>query len=289
MTMQNIIISTDSVADIPEYLRNKYQISMMYYYVTTEYARFQDIMEMDADSLLDYIDTHKHIPVSGCASPEEYRKYFEKLLEEKPEGIIHLSMASASSGGYAAASEAAEDLDQVYVVDTEAISASIALLALYAVDLAKRGCPLKVILSAIEKKKKEVSCAFVLKDTEFLVRAGKLGNTWGKLVRMLSLHPVFVMKKGKIHLVRMFFGNERRYVKGYINYILRKSEEIDPSLLFVTMTGCSDELKEWIYQEAKKKVKWDEIIFQPTCASVSCNCGSGSFGLIFSKKTGLQR
>lgn len=282
--MKKIIVSTDCVADLPEQLRKKMDIHTMHYYIKVAGARFMDGFEMDSASLLRYIDTHEDFPKSSCASVEEYREYFCRLREEPCEGIVHISMGRYSSDGYDTAKKAAEDMQEVTVVDSGALSSSMAILALYAADLARRGCPLGVLKKALERKKEKLSTSFVVRDTKHMVWGGKINERVGMLLERLRLHPFCGMRGSRICLVGFFLGNERSYGRRYINCVLGNPDTIDPSLLFITTAGCTEEMKQWLEQEARKRVAWEKILFQEASATVSCNCGPGTFGLLFSRR-----
>ncbi|MDO5145694.1 MAG: DegV family protein [Eubacteriales bacterium] len=282
--MNKVIISTDCVADLPEEARKRLHIPVMHYYISTRKARFQDMFEMDSGALIDYIEAHEDFPRSSSASAEEYREYFLKLQKSAPAGIIHISMAKNSSEGFQNATEAARGMEQVYVVDSGVLSSSVAILVLYAADLSRRGCPLPVLLEAIEKKKKKLSSSFVVRDVEYMIRGGKMNEKIGDIVKGLRLQPLFMLKDSKIILQDFFLGGEKYYARSYINYILRRQSTIDPSVLFITTAGCTEAFQNWLCEEAKKKVKWDRIILQPASATISCNCGPGSFGFLFARK-----
>ena len=44
------------------------------------------------------------------------------------------------------------------------------------------------------------------------------------------------------------------------------------------------EMQQMILEEAQKHIQWKHIFVESASATVSCNCGSGSFGLLFFRK-----
>lgn len=282
--MKKVIISTDCVADFPSDIRKKMEIPVMPYFISTERARYLDVYEMDSEVLLQYIDYHDAPPKTSCPSEEEYRNFFEKLQRESPAGIIHIGMAKNMTGAYRHAKLASMDMENVHVVDSGAISGAIAILVLYAADMARRGCSTLEILDAIEKKKKKLVSSFVVRDLDFMIRGGKMDEKTGKLAKFFHLQPVFRVESSRLVLKDYFLGGEKHYAKNYINYILRNHETIDPAILFITTTGCTGEFKQWLYDEASRKIKWDKIIMQTNCAAISCNWGPGAFGFLFARK-----
>ena len=83
MTGDEVLVSTDCVCDLPKELREKYQIPIMYYYIRTKEARFQDTKEITSEELIEYIEEDKKTANSKSASIEEYEEFAQKLEEEK--------------------------------------------------------------------------------------------------------------------------------------------------------------------------------------------------------------
>ena len=53
--VNKVVVSTDCVCDLPQELVDKYSIPIMYYYMQVGEARFQDINEINSDSVLEYL------------------------------------------------------------------------------------------------------------------------------------------------------------------------------------------------------------------------------------------
>ncbi len=75
-------------------------------------------------------------------------------------------------------------------------------------------------------------------------------------------------------------GAGRRYVKK----LFHTEKEIDTSVIFLTYAGCTVRQIEEITEEVKKYAAFDRVILQKASATVSSNCGVGTFGLMFARK-----
>ena len=105
---RSLMITTDSVCDLPESLKNEFGISVCPYYVRTDQGRFLDELELEADELLSHMSNGKN----GFSLPpevEDYEKFFAERLTEA-QNIIHITMAKHTSQGYYNALEAANPL-----------------------------------------------------------------------------------------------------------------------------------------------------------------------------------
>lgn len=60
--------------------------------------------------------------------------------------------------------------------------------------------------------------------------------------------------------------------------------EVDKKLLFITYAGLTNEELKEIEEQVKRKIAFEDIIYQKASPAISTNCGPGSFGLLFMLK-----
>lgn len=282
MTENKVLVSTDCVSDLTKELQEKYEIPVMYYYVRTEEARFQDTNEMTSDDLIEYIELDGKKAYSGCASAEEYKEYFENLKNRTGcSVIIHICMAKDVSDAFDTAGDAAKSVGQVYVVDSGHLSGGMGIMVLAAADMARRGASCEIILKELERMKRKISSSFIVDSTDYLYRNGRINKNVAALCKALSLHPILKLKDSKMMPAGICMGNQKRLARVYIRWALRKKEKIVPDIVFLITAGCSYEFQQFLKKEIEKRVKWKKIIVNTASATISCNCGSGAFGVLF--------
>lgn len=285
MTEENVLISTDCVSDLTLEQKERYQIPVMHYYIHTEEARFQDTTEMTSDDLIEYIELDGKHAYSNCASVEEYRDFFEKLRKRTSAPIIHICMARYVSDAYDTASQAAADMEGIYVVDSGHLSGGMGLMVLAAADMAECGAVCEVILKELEELRERVSTSFIVDSTECLYRNGKIGRRIAFLCDFFSLHPVLKLKNSRMCVAGIFPGSQRHLVaKYYINKTLLKSGEVERGMAFLITAGCAYEFQQYLKEEIESRKEWDRLVLNEASATISCNCGSGAFGLLFVKR-----
>ncbi len=108
-TKMRILISTDSVCDIPEYLTKKFQIAVMPYRVITEGGEFLDGVEAETEGILSYIGVRGKQARSKSPEVADYEDFFAEQLT-KAQYVIHITMAQNASQGYANALELVQNL-----------------------------------------------------------------------------------------------------------------------------------------------------------------------------------
>ena len=276
-----VVITTESVADIPLELLEKYHIKVIPHLVNTENGIFQDGIEIDSSGLLSYMeDVNK--PVDTMAPNVAYHQSFFAKQLEHANNVIHISISSVmENSGYHIAAEACKSFDNVFVIDSGHLSSGQGLLVIEAARLAEAGYGASEIVEKILAARKRVHTSFVVNTLDYLARAGQIGKRAADVVNALMIHPVLCMKKGKLSLGGFYFGTRDDLCRKYVLSCLNTINKIDTRMLFVTYVGLNNKEKEMIAEEIGKKISFEKIYFHEASSVVSVNCGPGTFGLLF--------
>lgn len=284
---RKVAVTADCICDLPEHLLSKYQIRLMYCYVHTKEGRFCDISEVSSDSLLEYLKIEGNYAHSSTAPPSEYEYFFADTLGTA-EQVIHITATTDLSGAYPYALQASKSFDNVTVIDSGHISSGHGLMVLFAAKMAEEGKSVKEISSALEKFSSCVCSNFLVPSTEALHRNGKVSGVVHKISNLLKLHPVLYMSHNKLKVWRIEIGNMQRVNRRYVKKLLRRSAQIDTRILFLTYAGCSVRQLDELLEEVQKYVVFQNIYVQKASATVSSNCGVGTFGLMFIRLNDLE-
>ena len=280
-----LLITTDSVSDLPRSLIEKLGIPVIPYKVYTDSGVFDDRLEADGDMIIRCMQDEGMKARSECPSVEEYEKFFaEQLLYAQH--IIHIAMARRSSGGFDNATEAALAFYNVTVVDSGHLSSGMGLMVLLTVMRMKNepfASP-EDILQGVELLKNEINTSFILENTEYLCRSGRLSERVSRLCTAFMIHPMIVMKNSSMTVGKIFFGSLKKARRAYIKRELRDPSGIDTDVLFITYAGMKHEEIEEIKQTVLEFVKFENIYLQKASPAISANCGAGTFGLLFRRK-----
>lgn len=279
-----VMISTDSVCDLPRELIEKYQIPIMPYFVCTENGEFLDGIEAETEGILSYMGgSNAKMARSEAPAQEDYEGFFAEQLT-KAQYIIHITMTQKVSAGYTRALEASKAFDNVKVIDCGHLSSGMGLLVLRAVKAAQSGLSVDAIIDEINRLKPRVQTSFIVDSTEYLARSGRIGSKINALCNALMLHPVLVLKKSKMKVGAVMMGTRDHTREKYIASLLRSKDMIDTEILFITYAGVTREELTAIKEQVKKMVQFQQVIFQKASPAISTNCGPGSFGLLFMTK-----
>ena len=281
---KRVIITTESVADLPSEIVKKYGIEVVPHKVCTAEGVFKDGKEIDTRGVLKYMEDRDHVVMPTAPSVKEMEDFFAKQLSSA-NNIIHIAISSkVENSGYPIALEAAKSFDSVFVFDSGHLSSGQGILAIEACRMADAGKSPEEILARLERLKKRVHTSFIVDNLDFLARARQVGKGVANLVNSLMGRPVLVLKKGKMGLGMLYFGSRKRAWKNYINTCLSSEKPIDTRILFVTYVGLSNRDLDWIREQIDKKITFDEVYFRQASPAISVNCGPGTFGLLLREK-----
>ncbi len=280
---RKIAITADCICDLPKDLLEHFHIRLMYCYVHTREGRFCDLFELSSDSLLTYLQKDGNHSHSSTADPSEYEYFFAETLKEA-EHVIHITATTDLSGAYPNATQAAKTFDNVTVIDSAHISSGHGLMVLCAARLAEEGYGVDEICETLDEYRERVFSNFLVPSTATLYRNGKVSGAVHRLCTVLNLHPVLSMSRNKLKLWCIESGNMHRAVRQYVKKLFEHSRQIDTSVLFVTYAGCSVKQIDEIVGIVEKYIHFDQVILQKASATVSSNCGVGTFGLMFVRR-----
>ena len=279
---RSILVTTDSVCDLPEALVKEFGISVCPYYICTEEGRFLDGQELNADELLAHIAKGR----KGYSQPPEvadYERFFAEKLTEA-QNVIHITMAKHVSAGYQNALEAAKSFDNVTVIDSGHLSSSMGLAVLRAAYLAEHHATRAEIAAAVKRMEQFISSAFIINDTQMMCRSGRISKRIQVLCDALLLHPILVLKKSRMVVHSAEMGGFANVVKKYVKKVLQETRTIDRSILFITYSGLDEEKLQYIQNLVEQYCPFERVYLQKASSAVACNCGPGSFGLLFMRK-----
>lgn len=285
--MHSTLISTECVADLPNELREKNDIHIIYYDVKTEEGVFRDTDEIDARNLIEYISGGERKAVSIVPSEEDFEKFFRVGLKKYNE-ILHINISSGISESHKNAAKAIERMGEegrrVTLVDSRQLSSGQGLLTLEAAKLRDQGLGAAKIAESLESIIPNIETSFIAYNADHLYYNGKVNYAIKIICNLLMLHPVLYMKDGRLSVKTVYMGSFEKASMKYVRKILKNPANIDHSIGFVTHAGCSHRNVEKIKKKAYEVATFEKIYDVQASATVSCNCGPNTFGVLFERR-----
>ncbi|MGN0696673.1 MAG: DegV family protein [Oscillospiraceae bacterium] len=276
-------ILTECVCDLPKSTLRNWGVDILYFLVETESGVFTDTDEITAENVISHMEEGGKTK-SAPPPPEVYRKAFEKNLNRYDE-VIHVAISSKISHSCETAEKAVrlmgENGKRVHIFDSEHLSTGMGFLVMRAAELANQGCSAEQILSELSELKTRVFTSFLAQNADYLHRNGLVSDTVKKLCTALKIHPVLAMKNGDLRLKSIIIGSYESACRYYVKQTLKGGKNIDKKSAFITHASCSVKMLRQITEEVNNNCKFDELTVTDASATISSNCGPGTFGVLF--------
>lgn len=283
--MARTIISTDSPADVPAEIRERYDIRVIPLHIILDDDCFEDGVNIQPDDLYAFYKKTGRLPKTSAVSVAEYTDFFRELTSNGS-SVVHISFSSALSATHQNARLAAEDFDNVYIVDSKSLSTGIALLAIKAAQLAQDGLDAKTIAHEMEYKREKVVTTFILDKLEFLYKGGRCSGVAMLGANVLGIKPSIVMVDGKLQVGKKYRGKLENCQMQYVRDLLEQyAGRIDTDRAFLSRTaGVSDEQMKALQKEIHKTLKFKEYIVSTVGCTITSHCGERTFTFEFMLK-----
>ena len=279
----NIKILSDSTCDLSQEILDKYNITMMPLTVVKGGESFRDGVDITP------ADTYAHVAAGGdlCSTAAlgvgEYEEVFAKYSKEY-DGVIHVNISSEFSCSHQNACLAAEDFDNVVVIDSRNLSTGQGLVVLKACELAKTCTDLAALKEELVAFTDKVEASFLLDRLEYMVKGGRCSSAAALGANLLNLKPCIEVKNGKMSVVKKYRGNYAKCLANYVKDRLADREDLDKGTLFVTRTPVSDECLEAVKGAVDQYGDFETTYYTEAGCTISCHCGPGTLGVLFVRK-----
>ena len=122
----NVVITTDSPADLSAELESRYDIRVLPLYVNLGGKSYRDGIDITTPDIFRHYDATGELPTTSAIPIGDYEAFFKSFIDEGKK-VVHFSLSSEISSTHQNARLAAEGMDGVYVIDSRHLSSGIAL------------------------------------------------------------------------------------------------------------------------------------------------------------------
>ena len=273
-----IAISTESTVDVTEEIKNKYDLKIVPFTVLLGDDAEPD-GKISGKDVIAYVDKTGKLPKTSAVNREQYEEHFKTLLKEY-DAVVHIALSSMISSACENAKSVAENLKNVFVVDSRSLSTGVALLCIYSAELVKTGLSAEETAKKCEERVPYVQASFVLKRLDYLFKGGRCSALAYFGANLLRIRPQIILKNGKMQPGRKFRGNFDQCVKKYVEGTLEDFSSPDLSHVFITYTTADE--------ETLKKVRdilvcrgFKDIMITRAHATITSHCGENCLGILY--------
>jgi len=279
-----VLVTADSTCDLSPELIAKHNIGIIPLYIIMDEKPYKDGLEITVNDIFDYVNSGKGMTRSNAVNISEYQEYFTNLLKDC-DAIVHISIGSQFSACNQSAKIAAEEFDNVYVVDSQNLSTGSGHLVLDAAIMAEKGMAPEEIVAELEKLIPKVEASFVIGTLKYLHLGGRCSGLAALGANLLKLNPCIEVIDGKMDVGKKYRGPFDKVILQYVEDKLKDRDDIDSKRIFVTYPPTmSDELIASVVEKIKSLHDFDEIICSQAGCVISNHCGPICTGILFYRK-----
>ena len=278
----SVRIIVDSSTDVGEQYRSRIEVvPLTLHFGDQEYF---DGVTIDKQEFYRKLVESDVLPTTSQATPAMFDSVFREVAAAGDSAVV-ICLSSKLSGTYQSACIAAEDYENIYVVDSLSVAIGTGVLAEYAVRCAEEGMPASLIASLVTQRREDI-CVIALLDTlEYLKKGGRISKTVAFAGGVLNIKPVVTVTEGEVALI----GKARGSRNGN-NLLVEKicqAGGVDFTLpVLLGYTGLSSALLDKYVEDSRElwKDALEEIPRSLLCSVIGTHVGPGAVAAAFFKK-----
>lgn len=221
------------------------------------------------------------LPTTSQPSPSLFEAVYADAAAAG-DSVVVITISAQLSGTYQSACIAAEDYDNVFIVDSRNAAMGSGCLVELALRLADSGMEAPEIAETLTRERENIRLIAVLDTLEYLKKGGRISGTVAFLGGMLSVKPLIAVEDGKVAMIGKARGNKMGN-KLMISEI-EKSGGIDFSKpMMLGYSGLDDQLLQSFI--ADSEALWEgcprPLPQTMICSVIGTHIGPGAVGIAY--------
>jgi DegV family protein with EDD domain len=272
-----IHIKTDSCADLSQDLIEHFNLQVLPLHVLVNGKDYLD-NDLTLENLFASVDQSGLLPKTAAPSIKEFMDFFN---EEGP--VIYIGISSELSATMQNARLAADQLDKkdIYLIDSLNLSTGIGLLALKAANLRSEGCSASEIVECVNAARKWVETSFVIDTMEYLYKGGRCSGIQALVGSVFQIRPIIAVREdGTLDVRHKVRGSRKKALATMLNDLMQTIPHIDKNHVFVTHTGCHEDV-DYLVDEIKNRTDFKDIYITLAGATIASHCGPNTIGILY--------
>lgn len=196
--MNKYIITTESGSDLSKELIDRYNIKVIPMHVTMGDETYPD-GSFDVQEAFDYYEKTGTLPKTSGTSPQDNAEAFKQFFSEYPDAhIIHIGYSAVTTVSFNAAKIAAQDFDNVYLVDSKHVSIGAAAVVKATAQFIEENPNVspEEIIAFVEDIRERTQMVFMPKTLQYLKAGGRVSSLAFHSANLLKIQPSIKLENG---------------------------------------------------------------------------------------------
>lgn len=276
----NIKILSDSTCDLSKELLEKNNISLVPLTVIKNDQQFKDGVSITPAEIFAHVAAGGALCSTSANSVGEYEDIFNQYAGQY-DGVLHINIGSGFSSCYQNACIAAQEFNNVAVVDSMNLSTGQGLVVLEACRLAQECTSLEELREKVQAFTSRVEASFLVDKLTYLVKGGRCSAAAALGANLLNLKPCIEVRDNKMIVVKKYRGSYAKCLASYVKERLDGRDDLTRDTLFITCTPVDEDCYSAVKEAVAQCPSFQNVYETTAGCTVSCHCGPGTLGVLF--------
>ena len=276
-------IISDSTCDLSPELLERYDITITPLCVIKDGKEFHDGVDITPADIFTHVDGGGELCSTAAVSQFEYTQMFTRYAKEYDE-VVQINIGSNFSCCYQNACLAAQEFDNVFVVDSGNLSTGQGLLVVAAAKFAQQGVSGIEIAERVRALVPKVETSFLIDRLDYMRKGGRCSTVAALGANLLKLKPCIEVREGKMSVCKKYRGSFEKCIRQYVKERLDGREDIATELVFITHAAADTNVVAAAKEETAQYGSFEEVEETQAGCTVSCHCGPNTLGILFVRK-----
>lgn len=277
--MREVVVATDSGANLPRILREQLGIEVIPLWVQMDDQSYRDGVDIQPLEFFRRLAERAWRVGTSQPSLGEFLEFYRRL-REKARSIVSIHVTGRYSGIYQAARSAAAELAPypIEVVDSGTIAMAQGFVVLAAARAAATGAPLAEVVERARAAIPKVDLIAVLETLDYAVRGGRLAWAARMVGNLLQVKPLVRVANNNVGL----FGQARSRVKAIRQMLDTLAQRVgDASVHIAILHSGAVEEAQRLKEEILARFRCGEVYVEPITPVLGVHAGPGALGLAY--------
>jgi DegV family protein with EDD domain len=283
--LSSIRIVTDSTADLPSSIIDKYNIKVVPLKVHFDEETYLDGVTIQPETFYSKLQNAAQLPTTSQPSPINFVDAYKEIAEQAPESnIISIHLSSALSGTYQSAMLAKSMLEEqveITVVDSLSASFGLGFAVIAAAEAANQGKTVEECVQLSKKCIADQTIFFLVDDLTYLQKGGRIGKAAAMFGSLLNIKPILsVDDHGEVYPMDRVRGSKKAQMR--IFEAIQQKYGSDAVKLAVLHVAAEDVAQEW-GEALKQQLNIKELVISSVGPVIGVHTGPGTIATIVTR------
>ncbi|WP_225744156.1 DegV family protein [Marinilactibacillus sp. Marseille-P9653] len=281
MNKEKIAIMADSGADVPEEIKEKYNIKVIPLKIIFKDGEYTDKVNITAEEV--YKRMENEIPKTSLPDGEIIKGIFDEIKAEGYEKLLAITISSGLSGTNNMVRLVAKDYKglDVFVLDTKNIGIGSGLSVVEAAHQVEKGLTFEEIKQNLQKSANKAKVYFHVPTLEYLQKGGRIGLVQSVLGSVLNLKPIITCNEDGIYTTIAKVRGKAKSINKTIELVETYAANSTKYNIGVAYGGeTAIEEAKAIREDLKKRLpNYEHIFFDQVSPALGVHTGPGLIGI----------